>query len=465
MEYNQANPQPNTPPEANPPQIADERPGRSFDHKVLVAFLILFVVGLLMLLAHLFTQVQQLRQQIEVVEIKESEANSQVSRDTNNSTAIADNSTEGWREYADDDILFKYPADLYALKDPRNQDSETYTHVSLLLNEAVAHEYQTCLKNSKNDIYLDWEGGCDVGRVVYSYSIYVAKKPHLLEDTLTQKYKQSEKPPYQIHNFVDLKQRAWVVEDSIWGMGDSSSAEADTFIDGNYFLINIRTHARALEVYQNQIMMIRDGDASNATPMIDHLDKFIRQTLSTLEFTKTTDMQKHTLSLVRNSDFQLGKEFTVEYETPAGWVTKEKIVKNMDKNLYDSCVEHTLTHTSSGTVLSITPICEGKSYENIPYPEDAIIVADRDSKGSDDGAHVAWFRTKTNKNNYIYRTRLDDPILGSRTVYDDIVVTHDNYQPHTGVFTKVTLTLQDKGGNNTDIIKEADAIVASLRLI
>jgi len=289
MEINQAEqtnyqplPESEAPAETHPsptPDFAQESQPKS--RKTLILVLVLLLLAAIGVAAYFAFQSQSLKSKANLVETENTQ------EEILQTPPVIADPTEGWEVYASDKISFKYPAGLYVLQEPRNQDDGTSAHFNLLLNEAIAHEYQTCLESSKNDENVD----CYIGRVVYSISI--ATQPNTSYGSLSQKherYENQEEAPFQIQNFTDSKQRAWVIEDPIWGQGDSSYLEADTSIGGNYFLINVKTHTRSLEKYLNQTMMLQDdtiyGTAYDATPMLNHLSEFARQILSTFEFTE-----------------------------------------------------------------------------------------------------------------------------------------------------------------------------------
>lgn len=105
MENNQADPQLYTQPNPNFLQIADERPKKSFNYKALTALLISLVVGLLALLVYLFTQNQQLKQQAEATEFKETKTAGEVAEQ------VQADPTTGWETYSGNkyNLTFKHP--------------------------------------------------------------------------------------------------------------------------------------------------------------------------------------------------------------------------------------------------------------------------------------------------------------------------------------------------------------------
>jgi hypothetical protein len=200
------------------------------------------------------------------------------SKDTEQSQV---SSNADWLTYQDESFSFKYPAGLHALRDPDNRNDNVYSHVILLANEEAAREYLDCSKNAKNNLELDLEFSCDIGRVVYS--IISTTTPES-SGSISGRYENLRESNIQIYKFTDELQRAWTIEEAILGLGDSTYTQADTFINDNYFWIEIRAHSRGLEVFYDQDMMLQDGDYYDATPMIDHLNSFIRQILPTIQF-------------------------------------------------------------------------------------------------------------------------------------------------------------------------------------
>lgn len=200
-----------------------------------------------------------------------------------------------WVTYQGQGFSYKYPSTLTQLEDPRGVS--VYSDMKYYFaNEAMAVEYLNCLDQGKTQLeqyrqnpetvmeMVDWEGGCDAGRVVYQISVGSERSDN--REPLSQKFiNQAPDIAIKVSEFNDTLGRSWFVEDVVWGMADRVDVYSETTIGEQYYQIRILTNSRALSKFLGKEMMIQDGDAFDASPTIEHLALFNKQILSTFEFT------------------------------------------------------------------------------------------------------------------------------------------------------------------------------------
>lgn len=207
---------------------------------------------------------------------------------------IQTDQTTSWKTYSASSYSFKYPPKLHYAVNPRNfADS---TPVYFFVSDKSKKEYLDCLSTGKKQVemdrqnitvtdWVDWEGACDIGKVIYNISFELSKNPYV--ETLSQKYEtQDPVSGIIISQYTDIQGRDWYVEDPVWGMGDDLEVRAELNRPDRYVNVNIRTNSRALETYTNTPMMLQQGDAYSVKPSSDHMNQFIRLFLSTIEFTQ-----------------------------------------------------------------------------------------------------------------------------------------------------------------------------------
>lgn len=340
-----------------------------------------------------------------------------------------DTQKNSWNTYIDPDnrFSFQYPNEMYQL--PTYQGGIKLSDVELSTSAASDETALRITVNPAqlNDIFsIDQEVPPGVFDQLNAASFF-SKNP-----TIIKKY--AGNPPFSYYAFF---------------------YPSDAFDTGNLVVY--------ITIHKQDEIPVTDGGTGGRQA------KLAGQILSTFEFNLTLNAktQTHSLEVISNTEFLGRKEFTTEYQVPDGWVVSTADNTNT-LDYYEKCQNSTITHKASNTMLSISPKCTAGDLATLPYPSDAVTVIHKGTESSDDGSEITWIRTKSDRNVYSYVEALNSfPQTGRNeySVYDHIAITHDNPQPDTGIFSLIRLTLPQGSDVNSQVLKEADEIVASLRLI
>jgi len=135
---------------------------------------------------------------------------------------------ESWKTHNNQSFSYNYPSNLVIVENPRNFDT-SYDTQYFLLNSSVLTEYLECLETGiqqaqqhKEDPnyfpdWVDWEGSCDIERVVLRIEVDDVPSSHTTEPEL----------------IVDDKYRQWIIS-THGGLGDTIVLIATILHSENY---------------------------------------------------------------------------------------------------------------------------------------------------------------------------------------------------------------------------------------
>ena len=157
-------------------------------------------------------------------------------------------STEDWETYTDPEgaYSYKYPADLIPNIEPPYGLTYFYPSSDLV--------------------------GSGPMNAVFYIQVYAKNEPRETEyATLIQ--------------FVDDKGREWIIEKPILGEADSSNSAAGTKVGDKYYNVATQMYGRNLNKYLGREVFILKGSKVDVTLQLEEQERFMKQVLSTFEFT------------------------------------------------------------------------------------------------------------------------------------------------------------------------------------
>ena len=184
--------------------------------------------------------------------------------------------TQNWQTFSTDNYSYTFPESLVRVTNPRNFPSSPDLQY-YLLDQDTADEYLQCLQmgaeqlrehdqtGKSPEVWVDWEGGCDINRVVFIIS---AKQTA-----------ESPETDFYINEITDTNQRNWSVYGTV-DMGDFVGLTAIYAGEPN-FVFSLNSHERVLQKFLDIETPL--NDAASNPEYVGFLEDILVQMLSSLK--------------------------------------------------------------------------------------------------------------------------------------------------------------------------------------